>query len=65
LSAISVPLGIFYARPGSLYEEGTAMYIQANVPHGTLYPFDNATHATPEWRTKETAEKLLDFEAQG
>jgi pimeloyl-ACP methyl ester carboxylesterase len=65
LSAITVPLGIFYARPGSLYEEGTAMYIQANVPDGWLYPFDNATHATPGWRTKETAEKLLDFEAQG
>jgi non-heme chloroperoxidase len=64
LPKITVPVGIFYSRPGSLYEEGAALYIQANVPDGRLYPFDNATHATPRSRTKETLEKLLDFEAR-
>jgi non-heme chloroperoxidase len=64
LPKITVPIGIFYARPGSLYEEGAALYIQANVPDGRLYPFDNGIHSTPRSRTKETLEKLLDFEAR-
>jgi non-heme chloroperoxidase len=64
LARITVPLGIFYTRPGSLYEEGTALYIQSQVPDGRLYPFDNATHVSPGIRTKETLEKLMDFEAR-
>jgi hypothetical protein len=34
------------------------------VPDGRLYPYENATHETPRQRTKETLEKLLDFEAR-
>jgi non-heme chloroperoxidase len=64
LPKITVPLGIFYSRPGSLYEEGAALYIQSQVPDGRLYPYENATHETPRQRTKETLEKLLDFEAR-
>jgi pimeloyl-ACP methyl ester carboxylesterase len=64
LPGITVPLGIFYTRPGSLYEEGAALYIQSQVPDGRLYPFDNATHVSPGFRAKETWEKLLDFEAK-
>lgn len=64
LPSITVPLGIFYTRPGSLYEEGAATYIQSQVPDGKLYPFDDATHISPGLRTKETWEKLMDFEAR-
>jgi non-heme chloroperoxidase len=64
LSKITVPLAIFYARPGSLYEEGAALYIQSQVRDGRLYPFDNGTHVSPGLRTKETWEKIMDFEAK-
>jgi non-heme chloroperoxidase len=64
LSKITVPLGIFYSRPGSLYEEGAALFIKSQVPDGRLYPYDNATHETPRQRTKETLQKLLDFVAE-
>jgi non-heme chloroperoxidase len=64
LPKITVPLAIFYTRPGSLYEEGAALYIQSQVPDGRLYPFDNATHVSPGFRTKETWGKLMDFEAR-
>ena len=59
LSLFTIPLAILYAKPGSLFEEGAAEYIHACVPNSTLFPIENATHASLLYRTKELA-RILD-----
>lgn len=55
LSSITIPLGIVYAKPGSLFEEGAAIHIHEKVPNSTLHPIENTTHAGLMFRTEELA----------
>ena len=61
LPEINVPMAIIYARPGSIYEEATAQYINSQVPYGRLYPVDESTHFSLMAKAGELQKIINDF----
>ena len=62
LSKITVPTGVFYAEPGSIYDVKTAEYLITNIPNAKLYPINNAVHTSLiTYSTEETFAQLIKF----
>jgi len=61
LPKIDKPLAIIYARPGSLYDEATALHIASQVQVPRLYPIENATHMLGLTHADCVASVLLSF----
>lgn len=61
LKNIEIPLAIIYSRPGSIYEEGTAKYIESQVPNGILYPVDDCGHTFLSTKGDKILEILQEF----
>ncbi len=62
LKDISVPTGILYADPGSIYDIKTAQYLKDNIAVSKLYPIKNAVHTSLiTYSTNDTVDQILRF----
>ncbi len=61
LLKICIPMAVIYAKPGSIYEEGAAVYIKSRISNASLYPIENTTHTSIGTRSKELTAVLLQF----
>lgn len=61
LRKISVPALLVYAVPGSLYHEGLARYMEANVPNAELVLIRDAVHGLTDAQTEQYMRTIAGF----
>ena len=62
LKNITVPTGILYATPGSLYDDKTASYLEKRIPTSKAYPIKNSVHTSLiTFSTEETFKQIQRF----
>lgn len=59
LPKITVPVALLYARPGSIYDQGTAEYMHKNIPGATLTYSDDSTHFSMAAEKMENLIRLI------
>ena len=58
---IDVPTGLFFARPGSLYDPRTAEWMAGRIPDAHVYFFDGCTHLASGEKPLEFMKAIVDF----
>jgi pimeloyl-ACP methyl ester carboxylesterase len=62
LNKITVPTGILYADPGSIYDVRTAMYLKENIINSRCYSIKGAVHTSLiTFSTEETFKQISQF----
>ena len=65
LSKITVPAAVFYAVPGSLYDERAARYILGRIPGSKPYRYENCSHMAKNERLDQFIENIREFSISG
>lgn len=61
MKTIAVPVGLFFARPGSLYSPEIATWMEGQIKQTETYYFDDCTHLACGEKPKEFVEALATF----
>lgn len=62
---INVPVGLFYANPGSIYDPHAAYWMATHIKDVTLYCFDSCTHLANLEKPEEFIRRIIEFAGKG